>query len=65
MEEIITEYPLVNFQHQKTNFLWDLAARISDKLSMGLHIKFYYYKLYEEINSTSLGFDIGALYQIK
>jgi len=41
-----------------------LAARISEKFSLGLSIKYYYYKLYEEINSTSLGFDIGALYRL-
>jgi len=48
----------------ENQFFMGLAARISDKISIGLNIKYYYYKLYEEINSTSLGFDIGALYRL-
>ncbi len=48
----------------ENQFFMGLAARISDKFSIGLNIKYYYYKLYEEINSTSLGFDIGALYRL-
>ncbi|MGB5287290.1 MAG: hypothetical protein WBN42_02290, partial [Ignavibacteriaceae bacterium] len=31
---------------------------------LGVSVKFYYYKLYEEISSTGLGFDIGALYRV-
>lgn len=48
----------------ENQFFMGLAARISDKFALGLSIKYYYYKLYEEINSTSLGFDIGALYKL-
>jgi len=48
----------------ENQFFMGLAARISEKLSLGVNIKFYYYKLYEEINSNSLGFDVGALYRL-
>jgi len=48
----------------ENQFFMGLAARISEKISIGLNIKFYYYKLYEEINTNSLGFDIGALYRL-
>jgi hypothetical protein len=48
----------------ENQFFMGLAARISEKISIGLNIKFYYYKLYEKINSNSLGFDIGALYRL-
>ena len=48
----------------ENQFFMGLAARISEKVSIGLSIKFYYYKLYEEITSNSLGFDIGALYRL-
>ncbi|MCE7857553.1 MAG: hypothetical protein DYG97_13605 [Ignavibacteria bacterium CHB3] len=41
-----------------------MAARISEKISIGLTTKFFYYSLYENISSTSVGFDIGALYRI-
>ena len=48
----------------ENQFFMGLAARISEKFSIGVNIKFYYYKLYEEINSNSLGFDVGALYRL-
>ncbi len=36
----------------------------SKYFSVGIAIKFYYYKLYEEITSNGLGLDIGALYKV-
>jgi len=48
----------------ENQFFIGLAARISEKFSIGLATKFYYYSLYEEISSTSLGFDVGALYRV-
>ncbi len=39
-----------------------LSTRFSEKVSIGLTIKFFYYKLYEDITSTGLGLDIGAIY---
>jgi len=48
----------------ENQFFMGLAARISEKISLGVTIKFYYYKLYEEITSNSLGFDIGAIYRL-
>lgn len=48
----------------ENQFFLGLAAKVSEKLSLGISIKFYYYSLYEEINTTSLGFDFGALYRI-
>ncbi len=41
-----------------------LSNRFSRKLAIGVAAKFYYYKLFEDISSTSLGFDIGALYRL-
>lgn len=46
----------------ENQFFLSFANRFSDKLSLGIGLKFYYYKLYEEITSTAFGFDIGALY---
>jgi hypothetical protein len=48
----------------ENQFFLGLANRFSDKLSIGVSIKFYYYKLYEEISTNSVGIDIGALYRI-
>jgi hypothetical protein len=56
--------PTGELSTSENQFFIGLAAKISEKFSIGLATKFYYYKLYEEINSTSLGLDIGALYRI-
>jgi len=48
----------------ENQFYLALANRFSDKLSIGITAKFYYYKLFEEISTTSLGVDIGAIYKI-
>jgi len=47
----------------ENQFFLSLSNRFSDKLSLGVGLKFYYYKLYEEITSTAFGFDLGALYK--
>ena len=46
----------------ENQFFVAVANRFSEKLSIGIAFKFYYYKLYESITSTGVGFDIGALY---
>ena len=40
-----------------------LAIRFSEKLAIGFNSKFFYSKLYDEVTTTSLGFDLGALYR--
>ncbi|MCC6638909.1 MAG: hypothetical protein IT278_14390 [Ignavibacteriaceae bacterium] len=45
-------------------FFLSLANKFSEKISVGVTARFYYYKLYEEVTSTSLGFDIGAIYTV-
>jgi hypothetical protein len=56
--------PTGELSTSENQFFIGLAARISEKFSIGLATKFYYYSLYEEISSTSLGFDVGALYRV-
>lgn len=41
-----------------------VSNKFSKKLSLGLAVKFYYYKLYEEISTSGIGLDIGALYKV-
>ncbi len=48
----------------ENQFLISISKLVGDKLAVGLSMKFYYYKLYEKISSTSLGFDLGALYRV-
>ena len=56
--------PTGELSTSENQFFIGLSARVSEKFSLGISVKFYYYKLYEEISSTSLGFDIGALYRV-
>jgi hypothetical protein len=48
----------------ENQFFIALANRFSEKLSIGIAFKFYYYKLYENFSSSGLGFDLGALYLV-
>ena len=48
----------------ENQFFVAVANRFSDKLSLGIAFKFYYYKLYEEVNASGFGLDIGALYSV-
>lgn len=48
----------------ENQFFLGVANRFSEKFSIGIAVKFYYYSLYEEISSTGLGFDLGALYRL-
>jgi hypothetical protein len=47
----------------ENQFFMGLSNRFSRKLAMGVSAKFYYYKLYEDVSTTNLGFDFGALYK--
>ena len=51
-------------QTSENQFFLGLANKFSDRVSVGISLKFYYYKLYEQITATSFGIDIGALYKI-
>lgn len=48
----------------ENQFFVGLANKFSDKFSLGVAIKFYYYKLYEKISATSVGFDVGGLFRV-
>ncbi len=48
----------------ENQFFLSVSNRFSKKLSIGIAVKFYYYKLYEEVTSNGFGLDIGALYKL-
>lgn len=48
----------------ENQFFVAVANKFSERLSIGIAFKFYYYKLYESVTSTGLGFDFGALYSL-
>ena len=52
---------LSTFENQ---FMFAPSIRVSDKVSLGVGFKYYYAKLYEGVSTTSLGFDIGAIYRV-
>ncbi len=45
-------------------FVVSFGNRFSDKVSAGLSSKILYYRLFEGVNSTTVGFDFGLLYTV-
>ena len=45
----------------ENQFFISVANRFSRKFSLGIAVKFYYYKLYEKITSSGLGLDLKPL----
>jgi hypothetical protein len=56
--------PTGELSTSENQFFLALANRFSEKFSVGVTAKLYYYKLYEEITTTSFGIDIGAIYRV-
>ncbi len=48
----------------ENQFFLGFANRFSEKVSLGVAVKIYYYKLFEEISSTGVGLDAGLLYRL-
>jgi hypothetical protein len=48
----------------ENQFFIGFANRFSEKISLGVAVKFYYFKLYNDISSNAIGLDIGALYKL-
>ena len=44
------DLPTGELSTSENQFFIGLAARVSEKLSLGVAVKFFYYKLYEEVN---------------
>jgi len=56
--------PTGELSTSENQFFIGLANKFSEKFSIGLAVKFYYYSLYEEINTSALGFDVGILHKV-
>lgn len=48
----------------ENQFFLSFSNRFSEKVAIGLAIKFYYFRLYDKINTSGVGFDLGALYSL-
>jgi len=46
----------------ENQFYLAFANRVAENLSLGVTVKMYYSKLFEEVTSSTVGFDIGALF---
>lgn len=53
-----------NFSTSENQFFISVANKFSDKLSIGINFKFYYYKLFENFSANGFGLDLGVLYSI-
>ncbi len=47
----------------ENQFFASISKKFGDKISAGISMKFYYYKLYEKMTATSFGLDLGLLYR--
>lgn len=47
----------------ENQFFLSVANRFSEKFAIGIAVKFYFYDLYEEVTSSGLGLDVGAVYK--
>ena len=48
----------------ENQFFLSFANRFSERVSVGIAAKFYYYRLYDKINSSGVGLDLGALIKL-
>lgn len=48
----------------ENQFFLSVSNKFSSSLSLGIAVKFYYYKLYEQISSNGFGLDLGVLYKV-
>lgn len=46
----------------ENQFLMGMSFLVSPEMALGVGVKLYYSKLYEGVNSTSVGFDLGLTY---
>lgn len=48
----------------ENQFFFSFSNKFSNKLALGIGIKFFHYSLYQGLTSSGVGLDIGAIYSI-
>lgn len=48
----------------ENQFFLGFSLRFKPGFSIGINLKLYYYQLYRDVSSTTVGLDIGALYEV-
>jgi hypothetical protein len=57
-------YHTEDLSTSENQFFLAFGNKIHEKVSLGVAVKLYYYHLYEKVNSTTIGFDVGMLVAI-
>lgn len=57
-------YHTEDYSTTENQFFFTFANRVEDRVSLGVTFKLYYSKLFDEVSSTTVGFDIGIYVQI-
>ena len=60
----IDGYHTEDYSIFENQFYLAFANRVDERVSLGANIKLYYSKLFDEITTTTVGFDLGGLVQI-
>lgn len=55
-------FPTKTYSTSENSFLIAFGIRAGEQFSFGLASKILYYRLFEGVHSTTVGFDLGALY---
>jgi len=50
-----------DYSTSENQFFLSFANRFDERISLGVTIKLYYYELFTQVTSTTVGFDLGAL----
>ena len=53
-----------DYSTSENQFYLAFANKMTDNLSLGVAVKMYYSKLFDQISSSTVGFDIGGVYQV-
>jgi hypothetical protein len=57
-------YQTENLSTSENQFYLAFGNKVHERVSLGITIKLYYYKLFENVSSSTVGFDAGALVKI-
>jgi hypothetical protein len=57
-------YHTEDYSTSENQFYLAFANRVHQRVSLGVAIKLYYARLFEDFSSTTVGFDIGGLVQV-
>lgn len=57
-------YHTDTYSTTENQFFFAFANRVADEVSLGVSVKVYYAKLFDQVSTTTVGFDVGGLFQV-